>query len=93
MIDLLFIHILLAILLFAGIATRLISAFLGKKLAGLRSATYILTALQILSGVGLIFNGASLARVCLPGLALVAVVVVSDFALNRGIFYDRKSNQ
>lgn len=96
MVDLLFIHILSAVLLFASLAARLITNLKGKNFTSLRIATYALTASQVLSGVALIFNGASLVRVCIPGVILVTVVILSDFALNRiyrSKTNDSKSNQ
>ncbi|HSE29044.1 MAG TPA: hypothetical protein VLA77_00460 [Candidatus Saccharimonadales bacterium] len=84
MVDLLSIHIFTAALLISVIIYRFArQMFFAKRTQKARVLTFVLTGLQIITGIGLMFGGASLGRVCVPGLALVFVVIASDFALKR----------
>jgi hypothetical protein len=82
--EVLFIHITFAILLVLTIAFRFfMQLFFAKQTTFLKIPIIIVTILQVMTGVGLMFGGSSLAKVCVPGIVLIAVVFLSEITLKR----------
>lgn len=90
--GLLLIHIVMAILLIVAVVLRFILAVQQKNPTQLRVGLYAVSILQILTGVGLLFYGASLTAVCLGGLSILVFVFLTDIAVNRLVAYENKSN-
>lgn len=84
MLELLFIHVSVAVLLILAITYRFAALLLfAKKTDFLQTPIVGLTVLQVATGFGLMFSGVPLARVCIPGIALITVVFVSQILLKR----------